>query len=313
MTSSVQKGQELTLCLLCLGCAVFDTVCHLVLQILEKKAPCQLIADEDEEASPTEQPIEQSESDTLLTGAACDLVAALAKALGADFGQAFGRFFPEIARYCDTSRTAIERSAAVGALAEVAEAMGADVDPFLSRMLHIALIALADEEFHVNTNGAFLVGTLVTSTSQDLSSQYGQFLSGLQRLFIIDEGKKGDSLRARDNACGTVARMVLRNASAVPLESVLPPLIGYLPLDQDFEPYPNLIEMFFQLFQSQNPVLAGKLDQLLHAFGQVLQTQTSAETESAGPLTASTHARLLELLKALPQKRVKAAGLQQYM
>ena len=74
-----------------------DTVCNLVLQILQRKAPCQL--DTDEEEAPVDQPAEQSEYDALLICSACDLVAALAKALGSDFTQAFGPFFPEIAKY----------------------------------------------------------------------------------------------------------------------------------------------------------------------------------------------------------------------
>ena len=71
------------------------------MQILEKKAPCQLDtdADEDDEPTPEEQPTEQSEYDALLICSACDLVAALAKALGGEFGQAFGSFYPEMSKY----------------------------------------------------------------------------------------------------------------------------------------------------------------------------------------------------------------------
>ena len=74
-----------------------DTICHNVLEILEHKAPCQL--DTDEEAPAVDQAAEQSEYDALLVCSACDLVAGLAKALGSDFSQAFGQFFPEMAKY----------------------------------------------------------------------------------------------------------------------------------------------------------------------------------------------------------------------
>jgi hypothetical protein len=76
-----------------------DNVCHIVLQILERKAPCQLDTDEEEETAATDKPEEQSEYDALLICSACDLVATLAKALGADFGQAFGQFYPEMAKF----------------------------------------------------------------------------------------------------------------------------------------------------------------------------------------------------------------------
>lgn len=77
-----------------------DTICHLVLQLLERKAPCQLDTDEEEDQLPaSEKPEEQSEYDALLICSACDLVATLAKSLGPDFGQAFGQFYPEMAKF----------------------------------------------------------------------------------------------------------------------------------------------------------------------------------------------------------------------
>lgn len=70
------------------------------MQILERKAPCQLDADEDEDDNgPTDQPAEQSEYDAMLICSACDLVAGLSKALGEEFGQAFGSFYPVISNY----------------------------------------------------------------------------------------------------------------------------------------------------------------------------------------------------------------------
>lgn len=70
------------------------------MQILERKAPCQLDADEDEdENGPADQPAEQSEYDAMLICSACDLVAGLSKALGEEFGQAFGSFYPVISNY----------------------------------------------------------------------------------------------------------------------------------------------------------------------------------------------------------------------
>ena len=291
-----------------------DTICTFAIQILQKKAPCQRDGDEDEEepAAEADVPAEQSEYDALLICSACDLVAAIAKALGGDFKQAINDFLPELAKYYNPARTTTERSTAVGSLAEIVEAMGQAITPYTAQLMQLGMLALADEHAEVTSNAAFFVGCLVYASSNDLSGEYTRILAALQSLFMVKPNDK-DSLRARDNACGAVARLILKNPNAVPLEQVLPPVLAALPLTQDNEPYTNLVECFFSLLSSGNPTLIAHIDQLLSIFGQVLATQTSAKTEAARPLAAVTHAKLLDLLRALPQDRVQAAGLTQYL
>ena len=93
----------------------------------------------------------------------------------------------------------------------------------------------------------------------------------------------------------------------------MPPVIASLPLTQDFEPYTTLFECFYTLLSSSNPVLVANLDHLLSVFSQVLHTQTTATAETAQPLAAVTHAKLLDLIRALPRDKVEAAGLTQYI
>jgi hypothetical protein len=73
-----------------------DPICSIAVQILEQKALCQQDPDQDEN---DEAPDDQAEYDSVLISSAGDLVAALAEALGADFAQAFGTFFPLISKY----------------------------------------------------------------------------------------------------------------------------------------------------------------------------------------------------------------------
>ena len=53
----------------------------------------------------------------------------------------------------------------------------------------------------------------------DLSAHYGTILSSLFPLFDR-ETDSADSNQACDNACGAVARLILKNVDAVPLEQV---------------------------------------------------------------------------------------------
>lgn len=73
-----------------------EAICNIAVQVLEQKALCQQDPDQDMNE---EAPEDQAEYDSVLVSAAGDLVAALANVLGPDFAQAFGTFFPLIAKY----------------------------------------------------------------------------------------------------------------------------------------------------------------------------------------------------------------------
>lgn len=73
-----------------------EQICNIAIQVLSQKALCQQDPDQDENE---EAPEDQAEYDSVLVSSAGDLVAALSNALGPDFAQAFGTFFPLIAKY----------------------------------------------------------------------------------------------------------------------------------------------------------------------------------------------------------------------
>ena len=73
-----------------------EQICNIAIQVLSQKALCQQDPDQDENE---EAPEDQAEYDSVLISSAGDLVAGLSNALGTDFAQAFGTFFPLIARY----------------------------------------------------------------------------------------------------------------------------------------------------------------------------------------------------------------------
>jgi hypothetical protein len=204
--------------------------------ILQRKAPCQV---DDEEEAEIAAAGDQSEYDAALISTACDLVGTLATVLGGDFAQLFPTFLPNMAQYyvrafsCrasflrssllrlhqDPSRSAGDRSTAIGSLAEIVNGMEAAVTPFTDSLFPLFLRALADPEAEVQSNAAFAMGSLIYRSQTDLSSQHLTVLGALHPLFnpAADSTRKDN---ARDNACGAVARMMLKNIAAVPLDQV---------------------------------------------------------------------------------------------
>lgn len=83
------------------------------------------------------------------------------------------------------------------------------------------MTSLSDPEAEVQSNGAFAMGTLIFHTQTDLTPHYPSILQALHPLFkATSPGGPVRMENARDNACGAVARMILKNIDAVPLEQV---------------------------------------------------------------------------------------------
>jgi len=113
-------------------------------------------------------------------------------------------------------------------------------------------------------------------------------------------------LNAHDNATGAVARFIVRNASAVPLDQVLPILIGALPLKNDYLENRPVFRAIFHLFGTNPQSLHPYIDRLLPVFAHVL--------DPSGPdqVGDQTRAELIQFIGALNAEdpgKVQAAGL----
>ena len=162
---------------------------------------------------------EQSEWDANLIRAAGDLVSTLAIAVGPEFAGAFGTFYPALVQYIDPRRQPGERSSAIGALAESINGLQTGITQYTEDMYKVLAQALADADLDVRSNAAFAIGSLVFHSSQDLSSQYMPILGSLVPLMDRSQDTI-DTNQACDNACGAVARLLLKNADALPLDQV---------------------------------------------------------------------------------------------
>jgi hypothetical protein len=206
-----------------------ETICKITLDILEKKHPCQ----QEDSGEEVELGAEQSEWDAHLIRGAGDLVSSLSLAVGPLFAPAFNSFLPALATYVDPKRQPGERSSSIGAIAESINGLKDGVTNFTETLFQLLLGSLADADLDVRSNSAFAMGSLVFQSRQDLSSQYLTILSRLEPLFDR-KTDTDDSNQACDNACGAVARLILKNGAALPLAQVLPPWLASLPIRQDF-------------------------------------------------------------------------------
>lgn len=97
-----------------------------------------------------------------------------------------------------------------------------------------------------------------------------------------------------DNACGAVARMMLKHLDAVPLDQVLPVFMAALPLKADFEENEPVYQLVFSLIRSQNPWMFNNIATVLRVFTEALARE--------GELKDQTRAEMIEVIKALNQQ-----------
>ncbi|WVR09018.1 hypothetical protein IAU60_006078 [Kwoniella sp. DSM 27419] len=283
-----------------------DEVATFAIEILEKKSLCQQDPDGDDEAVGVDA--DSSEYESALVSNAADVFGAMATVLGPDFAQAFGQVLPLIANYTQPKRSQSERSMAIGSLGEIIVGLKGGVTQFTQPLLQIISRGLADEEADVRSNAAFAAGVLVENSETDLSSQYGALLGALQPFFSPPEHSAPAVYNARDNAAGAVARMVTKNAAALPLEQVIQVLVSVLPLR--FDPLENraVFAALFSVFRTQPQLLMPHIDHLLQAFAYVL-LDPSHEEDTSDETKAELRA-LVEHLKTQVPDKVAAAGFQ---
>ena len=108
----------------------------------------------------------------------------------------------------------------VGTLGEIIVGLKGGITPFTENILALLSRALQDSEAEVRSNAAFAAGALIEWSDHDLSSQFSALMQVLHGYFAVTPETPKDQLNAKDNAVGCVARMIVKNPAAMPLDAV---------------------------------------------------------------------------------------------
>ncbi|CAO3681569.1 unnamed protein product [Rhizopus stolonifer] len=282
----VQICTELVQALKLMGPSVvaenLEDISRNALDIFEKRSLCQQTYEEDDYVDEEEE----AESESLLIGAAGDLVATLCGVVGESYSSYFDVFMPLIAKYYKKSKTSSERAMAIGCLGECVTGIKTAVTPHTDRLLQLFVKACSDEDHSVRSNGAYALGVLVSNSQVDLSTQYPALLTTLYPLFQPQAVPN-----ITDNAAGAVARMIVSRPDAVPLDQVLPVFTSVLPLKADFAENEPVFHCIFQLFRANNSFVHGQVPNFLPIFSHVLMNE--------GQILDDTRSELVQLIRAL--------------
>lgn len=237
-------------------------VVQVVVALITKKHPCQ--ADFAEEELDMDD-MDSTELEWLVIDSAMDVISGLAAALGPDFAELWKIFEKPVLRYASGAES-LGRASACGVLSEIIVGMGDAVTPLTDKLMTLLLKRMTDEDDQTKSNAAYAVGRLVEKSNDGptLQKSYPLILSKLENLLSISNA------RCKDNAAGCVARLILKNKSAVPLGDVLPALVKILPLKDDFQENEPVWQMIITLYREQDSNIQGMTPQLVEIMKSVL-------------------------------------------
>ncbi|KAL8286014.1 hypothetical protein RB597_002890 [Gaeumannomyces tritici] len=222
---------------------------------------------------------ESSEYDWLVIDTALDVVISLSVALGPSFGELWKIFEKPVMKFA-SSNDALERSTAVGVIAECINYMGTTCTPYTSPLLKLLLHRLSDEDPETKSNAAYGAGQLVLNStdSKTYLPSFDTILSKIEPMLNIPAPTSG---RILDNACGCLCRLIMAHPDRVNLDEYLPVLVDRLPLKEDFEENTPIFQCIFKLYEHDNQTVSNLTPKLIPVFEKVLsppEDQLTAET-----------------------------------
>jgi len=241
-----------------------EDLAKMILSILERKHICQIDYEYSEEE---QEQLEDTEYGSLVISSACDVIGSMAFVFGEQFKEYFEGFYPSLVSFYNPTKTPSERTMALGILGDITAGIKGTITPYTEEILKILMAGLKDEDSEVNRNAVYSIGVLCENTQLDISSYYPEILSTISPLF------NSTSLpQTIDNACGAVARLLLRHPNAVPIDQVLPTFFNALPLKSDYEENVPVVKFLEYLFKTENPFILSNKEALTNLFQVMLSS-----------------------------------------
>lgn len=225
----------------------------------------------------TEEDDEEAEFDGMLIESAGDVLPAMAKLLGGPtFMPFFTSFLTDLQKRLKETSSVAERSFSIGTIAEIIQASGNAVVPFLQKLYPLFMKLVKDADDEVCSNAVFGLGCLCTSCGDHLTSHYPEILKTLHEVMT-----KTSNERVHDNVCAATCRMIMASKTSLPLNQVLPSVLQCLPLKEDFEENKTVFDCLCQLYLTGEQEILQHIPRLLTVVAQVVGTdQVKQDTQT---------------------------------
>ncbi|XP_076017261.1 importin-4 [Genypterus blacodes] len=256
-------------------------ISHAIRDVLKKKTVCQ-----DGGADEGDDEEQQAEYDAMLQEFAGEGIPLLASAVPAEaFAPFLHDLLPLIIGKAKSSCTVAERSFAVGTIGEILQALvsvsgGQKLAGRLSnRLLPVLVAGVKDSDAEVRNNSVFGLGCLAQAAGPIVIADYPMMLSVFSNLLVRESDR-----RVIDNLCAALCRMILSNVEVVPLEQVVPAVVGRLPLEEDLEENKTVFSCLALLYTHSPAMIVNLMKPIVAASSHVLGSK-DLDTETGSTLS----------------------------
>jgi len=238
-----------------------EAIIMCIRNVFNKATQCQMM-DQAEEGHEEDDDADDMESEACekLIEYAGDALPAFGLAMTPqEFAPYFAGLLPSILQRTKKHCTVAERSFSIGLLAVCMEPLSGVLEPFVAHLYPTFTNLMRDEDCEVRNNAIFGLGELVFYGRELVYSNYPQILQNLSAAL-----SREDTDLALDNICAAIARLILTNINAVPMEQVFPALMKNLPLREDFHEYTTILKCLMYLFQNGHALFHSYLPQIFN-------------------------------------------------
>jgi hypothetical protein len=227
---------------------MLQEIVSVVTLIITRSHPCQQDLGDEEE----EQDLDagSSEYDWLVIDTALDVVVGLSAALGSAFGELWKIFEKPILKLASSTED-LQRSTAVGTIAEITKYTGDAISPYTETLGQALARRLSDPDPLTKSNATYAIGLLVLHSSDTGKTfpLYPKLWEKLEPLLSVKE------MRMTDNVAGCLSRMMIKNPDQGFVSEALPAVVAVLPIEEDYEENSPIYENLYKLCKcnNQNP------------------------------------------------------------
>merc|ERR1711991_321089 len=197
----------------------------------------------------------------------CEMLEAVIGAMGPLFEDQFDILQPIIAKRMHHTRQPYDRTSAIGIIATATRDMGNVAAKYGEELLPLMVNGLSDEDDEVQRNSVYAAGLMISRDPQRFEQFVQPTLQGVGML--LSEDREPTVI---DNACGTIARLIMAMGDALPVGELLPAMVNALPLRDDFEENVTVYNCLFGLYAQNHAVALSLLPNVIAAISQILGT-----------------------------------------
>lgn len=183
----------------------------------------------------------------LIYGNITDLLPLLAKVLRDGFVPAYKIIHKSFRKFLDPKKGVDDISQAVGTLANCAKYSPLLVQTFYEDLLPAMVKCLDLNEEIVNRNTAYALGKFCEVGKETIAPYYQDIMKALKQIF--DTATLEDT---KDNAVAAIARMTYTQPAKMPLNLVVPTIMGALPFKGDVQENKAAVKMIIFLLEQSN-------------------------------------------------------------